>query len=94
MHWNAFLALLASWAHDPTQAATEHPRAAAAVSVAYAGLLEEAPPAPAPPKPKPGCTDCKQGRIYRPDGGWVRCPCGAAAAPPVSARPSLPAGAR
>jgi hypothetical protein len=86
-HWLLYLLTWAS--HDPATLATERARCAGAVAVAYAALAQEpvapkrdeigkkkAPEFPTEPaKPCPQCGDT--GRLYRNDGGWVRCPCGA-----------------
>jgi len=80
LHW--LLYLLTWLAHDPASLADERARCAGAVNVAYASLAQD--PAPAPkreadaPAPPPTCLKCKgSGRVYRTDGGWVRCDCGA-----------------
>jgi len=77
-HWLLYLLTWAS--HDPATLAAERARCAGAVAVAYAALAVE--PAPAkvevlPPLPTAApCVQCTgTGRIYRSDGGWVRCPC-------------------
>lgn len=83
--WHWLLYLLAWASHDPATLATERARCAGAVVVAYAALATEpAPPAAVPTPelpPLPPAAPCVQcsgtGRIYRSDGGWVRCPCGA-----------------
>jgi hypothetical protein len=81
--WHWLLYVLAWAAHDPATLSHERARAAGCVAVAYAALAVEA-PAPAkvePLPPLPPAAPCVQctgtGRIYRSDGGWVRCPCGA-----------------
>ena len=90
-HWILYLLTWAS--HDPATLAAERARCAGAVAVAYAALAAEpiAPPAseiskkkapefPTEP-PLPPAAPCVQcgntGRLYRNDGGWVKCPCGA-----------------
>jgi hypothetical protein len=83
-HWLLYLLTWAS--HDPATLAAERARCAGCVVVAYAALAVEPPPPPAPrrepeatPAPaKQPCPQCNDtGRVYRSDGGWVRCPCGA-----------------
>lgn len=85
--WHWLLYVLAWASHDPATIESERARCAGAVNVAYAALAAE--PAPAPRReetskkndavlPSPGapCLQCSgTGRIYRSDGGWVRCPC-------------------
>ena len=89
--WHFILWCLACWSHDPATLAAERARCAGAVNVAYAALAVEPPPPPAPrrgaeigkkkapefptepAKPCPQCNDT--GRVYRSDGGWVRCQC-------------------
>jgi hypothetical protein len=88
--WHWLLYVLAWAAHDPASLDAERARCAGAVNVAYAAFAQE--PAPAPRRepeaapvpdlpPLPPAAPCLQcsgtGRIYRSDGGWVRCPCGA-----------------
>jgi hypothetical protein len=90
--WHWLLWCLAAWSHDPATLAAERARCAGAVAVAYAALAVEPPPPPAPRREEIGkknvpvlptepakpCTQCGDtGRVYRSDGGWVRCPCGA-----------------
>ncbi len=80
--WHWLLWSLAIAAHDPGAIEAERARAAGCVSVAYAAMAQEPAPAPAPakapPPAKPVCKECNgTGRIYRPDGGYVRCKCGA-----------------
>jgi hypothetical protein len=83
--WHFILYVLACWSHDPATLAAERARCAGAVNVAYAALAQEPPPPPAPrrepeatPAPAKPCGDCRgTGRLYRNDGGWVKCPCGA-----------------
>lgn len=85
-HWILYLLTWAS--HEPASLPGERARAAGAVNVAYAALATEPAPAPrrepeaapVPPQPpRPPAAPCVQcsgtGRIYRSDGGWVRCPC-------------------
>lgn len=78
--WHWVLWILAVWSHDPAAIARERAVAAGCVNVAYSALVEEAQPNSAVvPKeaPKP-CQDCQgTGKIYRSDGGYVRCGCGA-----------------
>ena len=84
--WHWLLYLLTWAAHDPATLAAERARCAGAVVVAYAALAQEPPPPPAPrrePEATPAperqpCPQCRgTGRVYRSDGGYVRCPCGA-----------------
>jgi hypothetical protein len=80
--WHWLLYVLTWAAHDPATLATERARCAGAVAVAYAALAVEPAPAkvePLPPLPPAApCVQCSgTGRIYRSDGGWVRCSCGA-----------------
>ena len=79
--WHWVLYVLAVSASDPQLLEHERARTAGSVNVAYASLAVEPPPAPEPkPKPAPAAA-CKQcggtGKIFRPDGGYVRCGCGA-----------------
>ena len=79
--WHWLLYVLTWLASDPASLAEERARGAGAVNVAYAALAQEPAPAPkreaAAPAPPTPCQKCKGGgRIYRPDGGWVRCDCG------------------
>lgn len=81
--WHWILYLLTWSAAEPGLLEHERARAAGCVSVAYAALAVE-PPAPAKVEPRPPlppaapCVQCSgTGRIYRSDGGWVKCPCGA-----------------
>jgi len=90
-HWLLYLLTWAS--HDPATLNAERARCAGAFAVAYAALAVEPPPPPAPRRepeigkknvpvvpmePAKPCGDCRDtGRIYRNDGGWVRCQCGA-----------------
>jgi hypothetical protein len=86
--WHWILWCLAALSHDPASLDAERARCAGAVNVAYAAIAQE--PAPAPRRepeaapapdlpPLPPAAPCLQcsgtGRIYRSDGGWVRCPC-------------------
>lgn len=76
--WHWVLWVLAIAAHDPSDIEAERARAAGCVSVAYAAMAKEEPqPAPKPETPKPQpCRECDgSGRIFRPDGGYVRCKC-------------------
>jgi hypothetical protein len=79
--WHWLLWLLTVWSSDPAAVARERAVASGCVSVAYAALAEESVPQAAPvavKAPSPPCPDCKgTGRIYRSDGGYVRCKCGA-----------------
>ena len=91
--WHWLLYVLAWASHEPATLAAERARCAGAVNVAYAALAVEPPPPPAPRReaeigkknvpvvptePAKPCGDCRgTGRVYRSDGGWVRCPCGA-----------------
>jgi hypothetical protein len=76
----AWLSYLLAWlSADPAALDAERARCAGSVNVAYAALAAAEPPAPPAPAPRPKpCSDCGgTGRIYRSDGGYVRCPCGA-----------------
>lgn len=78
--WHWVLWLLTVWSADPHAIARERAVAAGCANVAYAALVEEQLPQPVPVKvaPPAPCPECKgTGRIYRPDGGYVRCKCGA-----------------
>lgn len=79
--WHWLLWLLAVASHDPAAIEAERARAAGCVNVAYSALATEPatpPPAPAKDPAKPACRECDgSGKIYRPDGGYVRCKCGA-----------------
>lgn len=77
--WHWILWMLAALSSDPADLASERARGAGCVTVAYAALAHEPQPQPEPPKQQPAtCKDCNgTGRIYRPDGGYVRCRCGA-----------------
>ena len=91
--WHFILYVLACWSHDPATLAAERARCAGAVAVAYAALAVDPPPPPAPRRepeigkkktaefptePAKPCGDCRgTGRVYRSDGGYVRCQCGA-----------------
>ena len=71
-HW--LLATFAIWSADPATVDQERDKAAGFANVAYAALLNE--PAAAPVRPT--CPDCNgTGKIFRSDGGYVRCKCGA-----------------
>ena len=81
-HWLLYLLTWAS--HDPATLSHERARAAGCVAVAYAALAVEPPPPPVPrrepettPAPaKQPCPQCNDtGRVYRSDGGWVKCQC-------------------
>lgn len=75
--WHWILYVLAAVAADPVSVELEHAKSAGAVNVAYASLLHEPPPKPHRPI-RPKCEECDgSGKIYRPDGGYVRCKCGA-----------------
>jgi hypothetical protein len=102
--WHFILYVLACWSHDPATLNAERARCAGAVVVAYAALAVEPPAPPAPrreeigkknapefptePTPCPQCHDT--GRIYRSDGGYVRCPCGACSTGRCKTPSSLP----
>lgn len=84
--WHWLLHLLCWASADPGLLDAERARCAGSVNVAYAALAQEPAPAPrreeaapAPTPPLPPAAPCLQcsgtGRIYRSDGGWVRCPC-------------------
>jgi hypothetical protein len=80
--WHWLLYLLTWAAHDPATLAHERARCAGAVAVAYAALAVEPVTKPMPNNIRAEvaapCVQCSgTGRIYRSDGGWVRCPCGA-----------------
>jgi hypothetical protein len=85
--WHWLLYVLTWSSADPGVIDAERARTAGSVNVAYAGLALEPTPAPKPQDvpaaiepPKP-CQQCSgTGRIYRPDGGWVKCSCGACSA--------------
>lgn len=77
--WHWLLWVLAIASRDAAELEHERARAAGCVNVAYAALAREAPPpAPEPVKPKPQpCRECDgSGKIFRSDGGYVRCKCG------------------
>jgi hypothetical protein len=78
--WHWILWMLAALAADPAVVQLEQARAAGCVAVAYSSLTPDVPPAPkkqSPPAPV-RCEKCDgSGRIYRPDGGYVKCSCGA-----------------
>jgi hypothetical protein len=75
--WQWMLSLLASLAADPAQIDSEAPRAAAAVSAAYAATAPERVPPPTPEPPKPDCcSECGgRGYIVHGDGHRTACPC-------------------
>jgi hypothetical protein len=77
--WHWILWVLCIAAHDPTAIEAERARAAGCVNVAYSALTPPPAPAPAPEKPsRPTCRECDgSGKIFRNDGGYVRCKCGA-----------------
>lgn len=77
--WHWVLWLLTVWSADPHAIARERAVAAGCANVAYAALVEEQlPPVPVKVVHPAACSECKgTGRIYRPDGGYVRCKCGA-----------------
>lgn len=77
--WHWILWMLAAMSAEPDAIAAERARCAGYANVAYASLAQA--PAPPPPAPKPApaaCAECGgTGKIYRSDGGYVRCKCGA-----------------
>lgn len=81
--WHWILYVLTWWSHDPVSLELERAKGAGCANVAYASFAQE--PQPRRPKreaddkpPAPPCKSCGgSGKIYRPDGGYVRCPCGA-----------------
>lgn len=79
--WHWILYVLAWASHDPASLAAERARAAGCVTVAYAALAQEPVKEPTPADTKPAAPRCREcdgtGKIYRPDGGYVRCKCGA-----------------
>lgn len=83
--WHWVLWVLCIAAHDPTAIEVERARASGCVNVAYSSLTPPPAPAPAPekpaepePAPAPPCKECNgSGKIFRNDGGYVRCKCGA-----------------
>jgi hypothetical protein len=77
--WHWLLWMLTAISSDPADLAAERARGAGCVTVAYAALAKEPAPTPQPEKPQAAaCKECNgTGRIYRPDGGFVRCQCGA-----------------
>lgn len=93
--WREILALLATLSADPVQIETEHPRAAAAVSVARASMARQGPtPPPQPPQPDDGdcCSDCNgTGEIVHPDGHRTECPCPASCDCKQPKQPTVPA---
>lgn len=82
-HWLLYLLTLSS--ADAGMLDSERARTAGSVAVAYASLAIEPIPAPKPqpqnePSAQPVCKKCNgTERIYRADGGWVKCHCGACA---------------
>ena len=74
--WNAFVAWLVWLSADPAAISLEQPKAAAAVAVARASMIPDAPPSPAP---TPTACDCGQTcvrGIWKPDGRIEqRCAC-------------------
>lgn len=99
--WTAILAWLA-WLFTPVEIDLEAAKAAAAVHMAAASLVEGQPgPQPQPPAPKPDvCPDCQgTGWIVHGDGHRTPCPCGAdpkrsASASPADGSLARPAGGR
>lgn len=79
--WHWLLYVLTWSSADAGLMEAERARTAGSVAVAYATLATEPTPAPSidvQPSSTPACERCDgTGRIYRPDGGWVKCPCGA-----------------
>lgn len=77
--WHWILWALTSASADPAAVDAERARAAGCANVVYASLAADAPAAiPAPQQAPATCKECNgTGRIYRPDGGFVRCKCGA-----------------
>ena len=66
--WRWLIAFLAWLSADPQAVDLEHPKAAAAVSVARASMLHDAPP---PPAPAPQACDCGKTcvrGVWKPDG--------------------------
>ena len=59
--WAYVLSLLTSFSADPHAEALEHPRAAAAVAVAYASLAPEAAPPGKDDKKAPAAAPCVTG---------------------------------
>jgi hypothetical protein len=91
--WHWVLYVLAWASHDPATLAAERARAAGCVTVAYASLATEPAKEPAAEPAKPvapaRCRECDgTGKIFRPDGGYVRCKCGAC--PSGTCRKNLP----
>ena len=75
--WHWVLYVLAWASHDPSSIAAERARAAGCVTVAYASLAQE-PTREVEQPAKQLCADCGgTGKIFRPDGGYVRCKCNA-----------------
>ena len=66
--WRWLIAFLTWLSADPQAVDLEHPKAAAAVSVARASMLHDAPP---PPAPAPQACDCGKTcvrGVWKPDG--------------------------
>ena len=70
-YWQALLAWLAALSADPAEIDREHPKAAAAVAVAYASMAPDVAPAPPAPKSCPCGGTCKETGTYKPDGRIV-----------------------
>lgn len=79
--WHWLLYVLTWSSVDAGMLEVERARTAGSVAVAYATLASEPIQTPAidvQPASPTVCPKCDgSGRIYRPDGGWVKCPCGA-----------------
>lgn len=87
--WHWLLYVLASWSSDPAMIPAERARCTGCVNVAYAALAPEPQKelrnedrelgselGKTPLPPAAPCVECSgTGRIYRSDGGWVRCRC-------------------
>ena len=75
--WHWLLYVLAWSSCDAGMLDHERARTAGSVVVAYATLAQESPqPQPGETKQPQKCLSCDgSGRIYRPDGGWVKCSC-------------------
>lgn len=77
--WHWLLYLLTWSSADAGMLEAERARTAGCVVVAYATLATE--PTQEPAVFEPTAATCKKcdgtGRIYRPDGGYVKCSCGA-----------------
>lgn len=77
--WHWLLYVLTWSSADAGMLEAERSRTAGCVVVAYATLATE--PTQEPAVVEPTAATCKKcdgtGRIYRPDGGYVKCPCGA-----------------